>query len=247
MINERVALVTGGSRGIGRAISVALAEAGMRVYINYTANKGAADSAVDQCLGCGKGTASALQFDVASKEEVEKAINAIKEESGRLDVLVNNAGISHNALLLRTKDEDWDRVMDINLKGAFLCSRAALKLLLKSTSGRIVNVSSVVGEMGNPGQVAYVASKAGVLGLTKAMAKELGSRQITVNAVTPGFIDTDMTKYMDESQRGQYLAEIPLESFGTPEDIAAAVRFLTSPDAKYITGQVLGVNGGLYM
>jgi 3-oxoacyl-[acyl-carrier protein] reductase len=162
-------------------------------------------------------------------------------------VLVNNAGISHNALLLRTKDEDWHRVLDVNLTGAFLCSRAALKLLLKSTSGRIVNVSSVVGEMGNPGQVAYVASKAGVLGLTKALAKELGGRQITVNAITPGFIDTDMTNYMNESQRNQYLTGIPLECFGTPEDVAAAVTFLSSSDAKYITGQVLGVNGGLYM
>lgn len=247
MIDERVALVTGGSRGIGRAISVALAEQGMRVYINYSANKAAADSVVDQCLGSAQGKASAIQFDVASKDEVEKAINTIKEESGRLDVLVNNAGVSHNCLLLRTKDEDWDKVMDINLKGAFLCCRAALKLLLRSTSGRIVNVSSVVGEMGNPGQVAYVASKAGILGLTKALAKELGGRQITVNAITPGFIDTDMTSYMDESQRGQYLAEIPLKSFGTPEDIAAAVRFLTSSEARYITGQVLGVNGGLYM
>jgi 3-oxoacyl-[acyl-carrier protein] reductase len=247
MIDERVALVTGGSRGIGRAICVALAEAGFRVYINYTANKGAADSVVSECLEYGKGGASALQFDVGSKEEVEKAINTIKEESGRLDVLVNNAGISHNALLLRTKDEDWHKVLDINLTGAFLCSRAALKLLLKSTSGRIVNVSSVVGEMGNPGQVAYVASKAGVLGLTKALAKELGSRQITVNAITPGFIDTDMTKYMDENQRIHYLNGIPLQSFGTPEDVAAAVKFLSSSDAKYITGQVLGVNGGLYM
>ena len=245
MVSERVALVTGGSRGIGRAISVALVQAGIKVYINYTTNKEAANSAVDECLKYGE--ASALPFDVSSKDEVEKALAAIKADSGRLDILVNNAGISHNALLLRTKDEDWHRVLDINLTGAFLCSRAALKLLLKSKSGRIVNVSSVVGEMGNPGQVAYVASKSGVIGLTKALAKELGSRQITVNAVTPGFIDTDMTKDLDEKQRNHYLSGIPLECFGAPEDIAAAVRFLSSSDAKYITGQVLGVNGGLYM
>jgi 3-oxoacyl-[acyl-carrier protein] reductase len=226
---------------------VALAKTGVKVYVNYSSSRDAADETVNECLKFGDKIATVLPFNVACKDEVEQAIGQIKEESGGLDILVNNAGITYDSLLLRTKDEDWQRVMDVNLTGTFLCCRAALRLILKRSNGRIVNISSVVGEMGNPGQVAYVSSKAAVIGLTKSLAKELGGKGITVNAVAPGFIDTDMTSSLDESQRDNYLGVIPLKKFGQPQDVAEAVRFLCSVEAGYVTGQVLGVNGGLYM
>jgi 3-oxoacyl-[acyl-carrier protein] reductase len=246
MDDNVVALVTGGSRGIGKAICTELAAQKVTVYVNYASNSDAAKLTVEECRKYG-GVAHEIQFNVADKTGVEAAIARIRDESGKLDVLVNNAGISHNSLLLRTKDEDWERVLETNLKGAFFCTRAALKLLLKSARGRIVNISSVVAEMGNPGQVAYVASKAGLIGMTKSLAKELGTRGITVNAVTPGFIETDMTKELDDAQKAHYLGAIALGKFGEACDVAGAVAFLVSPQARYITGQVLGVNGGLYM
>lgn len=242
----QVALVTGASRGIGRAIAVALAARGCRVFVNYTAGAEAAQATVDACTQAG-GSASAVQFDVASSEAADGAISAIHKEAGRLDVLVNNAGIARDGLLIRYKDEDWRRVLAVNLDGAFYCSRAAAKIMMRARQGRIINISSIVGEMGNPGQAAYVASKAGLIGLTKSMAKELAARNITVNAVTPGFIETDMTAALDPATREEMQKQIPLARLGSSEDIAAIVAFLAGSEASYITGQVIGVNGGMYM
>jgi 3-oxoacyl-[acyl-carrier protein] reductase len=243
---QRIALVTGGSRGIGKATAMRLAQEGCHVYINYASNEQAALEAVRECEMLGGG-ATPLRFNVACAEEVELAFKQIKNEKGGLDILINNAGVTANSLLLRTKVSEWDRVQEVNLRGAFLCAKEAAKLLLKSECGRIVNVSSVVAERGNPGQSAYVASKAGVIGLTKALALELAPRQITVNAVTPGFIDTDMTDSLSDDQKSTYLDSIPLGKFGSPEDIASAIAFLVSSESSYITGQVIGINGGMYM
>lgn len=240
----KVALVTGGSRGIGRSVCVALAKSGAKVYVNYASNSAAADETVKLCE---PGSAQVLGFDVANGEAVEQAFDTIKQKEGRIDILVNNAGITSDGLFIRMKDEDWHRTLGINLNGAFFCSRAAAKMMMKARSGRIINMSSVVGQMGNPGQVAYVSSKAGIIGMTKAMARELASRGITVNAVAPGYIDTDMTRDLDAGLKEKLNAEIPLGRTGQPEEIAAAVAFLASDMAGYITGQVIGVNGGLYM
>ena len=245
-LTGKVALVTGGSRGIGRSICLGLASLGATVYVNYSSRSDAADETVGMCEDL-KGNAITLGFDVSSSEAVDAAIKKIKEDSERLDILVNNAGITSDGLFVRTKDEDWKRVISINLDGAFHCSRAAAKIMMKQRVGRIVNISSVVGEMGNPGQAAYVASKAALIGLTKSNAKELASRNITVNAITPGFIETDMTSKLDEKLKAEHFKAIPLGSYGKPEDIASCVSFLASESARYITGQVLGVNGGMYM
>lgn len=244
---QRIALVTGGSRGIGKATVLRLVEDGCHVYVNYSSNEQAALDTVRECEALGAGGATPLRFNVGCADEVELAFKQIKNEKGGLDILINNAGITANSLLLRTKVSDWDRVQEVNLRGAFLCAKEAAKLLLKSECGRIINVSSVVAERGNPGQSAYVASKAGVIGLTKALALELAPRQITVNAVTPGFIDTDMTDSLSDDQKSSYLDSIPLGKFGSPRDIANAIAFLASSDSSYITGQVLGINGGMYM
>jgi 3-oxoacyl-[acyl-carrier protein] reductase len=243
---DRVALVTGASRGIGRAIAVQLARLGAHVYVNFSSNGVAAEEAVKACHEAG-GTADLIGFDVADGAAVERAIDSIKEHRKRLDILVNNAGISKDGLLIRFKDEDWKRVMDVNLNGAFYCSRAAAKIMMKARTGRIINVGSVVGEMGNAGQCAYVSSKAALIGLTKSMAKELGSRAITVNVVTPGFIETEMTAGLDPALQQEYLKGIPLGRFGTADEVAAVVAFLAQDSAAYLTGQVLGINGGLYM
>ncbi|WKZ57335.1 MAG: 3-oxoacyl-[acyl-carrier-protein] reductase [Bdellovibrionota bacterium] len=245
-IEGRVALVTGGSRGIGRAISVALAQAGATVWVNYQSNAGAAEETVALCEQTG-GKARAIHFNVGESAAVDAGISHVIEESGGIDILINNAGISHDGLVIRLKDEDWSRTMRVNLDGAFYCARAVAKTMMKARRGRIVNMSSIVGEMGNPGQVPYVASKAGLIGLTKALAKELASRGITVNAITPGFIDTDMTAALPEKVREQYLQEIPLGRFGSPDEVAQLVLFLASDMSSYITGQVVGINGGLYM
>lgn len=246
VLSEQVALVTGGSRGIGRAVCKTLAASGAKVYVNYGSNADAANETVKLCEEVG-GQAVAIGFNVADNEAVDSAIDKIKTDEGRLDVLVNNAGVTHNGVFIRLKNEDWDKVMDINLSGAFYCARAAAKLMMKARQGRIINISSVVGEMGNPGQAPYVASKAGLIGLTKSLAKELGVRNITVNAVTPGFIETEMTSDLSDDLKAEHLKVIPLGSYGQGEDIANAVNFLASPESRYITGQVLGVNGGMYM
>ena len=243
-LTGKVALVTGGSRGIGRCICVALAKAGAKVFINFSSNSMAAEETVKLCP---EGSAELLGFDVSKSESVDAAFDTIKQKAGKLDILVNNAGITSDQLLIRLKDEDWHRTIGINLDGAFFCSRAAAKIMMKARTGRIINISSVVGEMGNVGQVAYVASKAGLIGMTKALSRELASRGITVNAITPGYIETDMTKDLSPDIREKLTSSIPLGRTGHPEEVAAAVAFLATDVAGYVTGQVLGVNGGLYM
>lgn len=243
-LDGQTALVTGGGRGIGKAIALALAEAGAEVVVNYANSAGAADEVVASINAAG-GKAYALKANVSIEEEVDGLIKAVLERSGRLDVLVNNAGITRDGLLMRMKTSDWQAVIDLNLSGVFLCSRAVARPMLKQKSGRIINITSVVGLMGNAGQANYAAAKAGVLGLTKSTAKELASRGITVNAVAPGFIATDMTKDLDADA---ILKDIPLGQFGTQEQVAGAVRFLAADSAAaYITGQVLQVDGGMVM
>ena len=243
-LDGQTALVTGGGRGIGKAIALALAEAGAEVVVNYANSAGAADEVVASINAAG-GKAYALKANVSIEAEVDGLIKAVLERSGRLDVLVNNAGITRDGLLMRMKTSDWQAVIDLNLSGVFLCSRAVARPMLKQKSGRIINITSVVGLMGNAGQANYAAAKAGVIGLTKSTAKELASRGITVNAVAPGFIATDMTKDLDADA---ILKDIPLGQFGTQEQVAGAVRFLAAdPAAAYITGQVLQVDGGMVM
>ncbi len=243
-LDGQTALVTGGGRGIGKAIALALAEAGAEAVVNYANSAGAADEVVASINAAG-GKAYALKANVSIEEEVDGLIKAVLERSGRLDVLVNNAGITRDGLLMRMKTSDWQAVIDLNLSGVFLCSRAVARPMLKQKSGRIINITSVVGLMGNAGQANYAAAKAGVIGLTKSTAKELASRGITVNAVAPGFIATDMTKDLDADA---ILKDIPLGQFGTQEQVAGAVRFLAAdPAAAYITGQVLQVDGGMVM
>jgi len=242
---RRVALVTGASRGIGRAIAEALARDGLFVILNYQSNQTAAEETLAAIGGPEHGRLA--QFDVADEAAVEAAIKSIGEREGRLDVLVNNAAIAIDGLLLRTKTADFMRVLNTNLTSVFFLCRAASRLLLKAKeSGRIINLTSVVGETGNAGQVSYTSAKAGILGLTRTLARELASRGITVNAVSPGYIDTDMTRAtLSDEMRKQLSAQIPLGRTGKPEDVAAAVAFLASLPAGYITGQVLRVNGGL--
>jgi len=245
-LKGKVALVTGGSRGIGRAVSLRLAGAGAFVAVNYARNEEAARETL-RLIGEAGGEAEALCFDVADHRAATGAIAALIQRKGRIDILVNNAGESRDGLLVRMKEQDWDRVIDTNLKGAFNCSRAVAVAMMKRRSGRIINVSSVVALSGNAGQANYSASKAGLVGLTKSLARELAPRAICVNAVAPGLIDTDMTSAMTEEQRERVLGEIPLSRLGTPDDVAGVVLFLASDEAGYITGQVIGVNGGLYM
>ena len=243
-LDGQTALVTGGGRGIGRAIALALGEAGAEVVVNYSSSASAADDVVATITAAG-GKAYALQANVSIEEEVDGLIKTVLDRSGRLDVLVNNAGITRDGLLMRMKTSDWQSVIDLNLSGVFLCTRAVARPMLKQKSGRIINITSVVGLMGNAGQANYAAAKAGVIGLTRSTAKELASRGITVNAVAPGFIATDMTKDLDA---GSILKDIPLGTFGTQEQVAGAVRFLAADSAAaYITGQVLQVDGGMVM
>jgi 3-oxoacyl-[acyl-carrier protein] reductase len=244
-LTGKKALVTGASRGIGKAVAMKLAAEGADVIITATSLERAKQTA-DQIVSLGR-KAVPVKVDVGVSSDVEALFQVVAEEFGSLDILVNNAGITRDGLLMRMKDEDWDSVIDINLKGTFLCTREAIKLMAKAKSGRIVSISSVVGEMGNSGQANYCASKAGIIGFTKAVAREYAKRNITVNAVAPGFIETDMTGVLTEGVRDELLKQIPVNRFGAPEDIANAVYYLVSDLGSYVTGQVLSVNGGMHM
>ncbi|HZH62754.1 MAG TPA: 3-oxoacyl-[acyl-carrier-protein] reductase [Metabacillus sp.] len=246
MLSNKVALVTGASRGIGKAIALDLAKNGASVAINYAGNEAKANEVVDEIKGNG-GQAIAIKADVSNSDDVQQMIKEVIKEFGQLDILVNNAGITRDNLLMRMKDSEWDDVIDTNLKGVFLCTKAVTRQMMKQRNGRIINITSVVGVSGNPGQANYVAAKAGVIGLTKTTAKELASRNITVNAVAPGFITTDMTDELNDEIKADLLKQIPLATLGEPGDIANAVTFLASDKSKYITGQTLHVNGGMVM
>ncbi|MEO1394093.1 MAG: 3-oxoacyl-[acyl-carrier-protein] reductase [Cyanobacteria bacterium J06634_5] len=242
---DKVAIITGSSRGIGKAAALAIASEGAKVVINYARSSNAADDVVSAIKADG-GEAIALQADVSKADDVDAMIKATMDAFGRIDVLVNNAGITRDTLLLRMKPEDWQAVIDLNLTGVFLCTRAVSKIMLKQRSGRIVNISSVAGLMGNPGQANYSAAKAGVIGFTKTVAKELAPRGVTANVVAPGFIATDMTGELKNTE--EILKFIPLARYGQPEEVAGLIRFLAAdPAAAYITGQVMNVDGGMVM
>lgn len=240
----KVALVTGGSRGIGRAICLELARRGAAVAVNFAGNEAAAQETAEACRALGA-QAEIFRADVADPAACEELVKAVKERFGQVDILVNNAGITRDGLLMTAKAEDFDQVLDTNLRGAYFCMKAASKLMMRQRYGRIVNLSSVVGLRGNAGQTGYAASKAGILGLTKAAAKELAARSITVNAVAPGFIDTDMTSVLPEKAKEAMLTTIPMGRTGAPEDVARAVAFFAEESAAYLTGQVLCVDGGM--
>ena len=242
---DQVAVITGSSRGIGKAAALALAAEGAKVVVNYASSSSAADQVVQQIEADG-GSAIALQADVSKADQVDALIKATMDQFGRIDVLVNNAGITRDTLLLRMKPEDWQAVIDLNLTGVFLCTRAVSKIMLKQRSGRIINISSVAGLMGNPGQANYSAAKAGVIGFTKTVAKELAPRGVTANVVAPGFIATDMTGDLKNTE--EILKYIPLGRYGQPEEVAGLIRYLAAdPSAAYITGQVMNVDGGMVM
>lgn len=240
------AIVTGASRGIGREIALLLGKEGARVAVNYSGSKDKADEVVKQIKESG-GEAFAIQADVSDADSVKNMVDKTVEAFERVDILVNNAGITRDNLLMRMKEDEWDDVININLKGVFLCTKGVTRQMMRQREGRIVNVASIVGVSGNPGQANYVAAKAGVIGFTKTAAKELASRNINVNAVAPGFITTDMTDALSEEVKGQMLAVIPLGKLGSPEDVARTVLFLLSEDAAYITGQTIHVDGGMVM
>jgi 3-oxoacyl-[acyl-carrier protein] reductase len=242
----RVALVTGGSRGIGRAISTTLAAAGAEVFVNYAKGEGAARETCEAIRAAG-GKAEPVGFDVSDAKATDEAVQKIAKDKGRLDIVISNAGISIDALLLRLKDDDLDRLLAVNLKGAIALARSAIRPMMRARFGRLVFVSSVVGEMGNAGQTAYAATKAGLIGAAKSIAKEYASRSITVNVITPGFIETDMTASLPAEAKEMMITATPLGRYGTPGDVAAAALYLSSEEAGFVTGQVLRVNGGLYV
>jgi 3-oxoacyl-[acyl-carrier protein] reductase len=241
---DRVAIVTGGGRGIGRAIALRLADAGATVSVNDVGNAEPANAVVAEIKAKGR-QSIAVMADISVTAEVERLVGTVKDAYGRVDILVNNAGITRDQLIMRMSDEEWDKVLTVNLKGAFLCSRAVVRQMMKQRWGRIISIASIVGVLGNPGQANYSASKAAIIGLTRTLAKEIGSRQITVNAVAPGFIDTEMTQRLEESWKQELKNRIPLGYVGSPQDVAEAVAFLASEEARYITGQVLNVDGGV--
>ena len=242
----KAAIVTGASRGIGREIALQLAQEGAKVAVNYSGSKDKADEVVLQIKDAG-GEAFAIQADVSNSDSVKKMVDMTIENFGSIDILVNNAGITKDNLLVRMKEDEWDDVININLKGVFLCTKGVSRQMMRQRAGKIVNVASIVGVSGNAGQANYVAAKAGVIGFTKTTAQELAARNINVNAVAPGFITTDMTDALNEDMKNQMLANIPLGKLGSPENVAKTVMFLLSDDAAYITGQTIHVDGGMVM
>lgn len=245
-LEGKAALVTGASRGIGREIALELARQGANVAVNFSGSEAKANEVVDEIKALGR-EAFAVKCDVSNSEEVAAMVKGTIDNYGKLDILVNNAGITRDNLLMRMKEEEWDDVININLKGVFLCTKAVTRQMMKQRVGRIINIASVVGVSGNPGQANYVAAKAGVIGLTKTTAKELASRNITVNAVAPGFITTDMTDKLPEEVTAELLKQIPLARLGEPKDIAKITAFIASDDSAYMTGQTLHINGGMVM
>jgi len=246
LLDGKVAIVTGASRGIGRSVAIELAKAGAKVVINYAGNTAAAES-VKETIEAEGGQAIVCQADVADANSVDDMVKQTVESFGRIDILINNAGITRDGLLMRMKESDWDAVMNTNLKGVFNCTKAVSRIMMKQKSGNIVNMTSVVGLMGNAGQSNYSAAKAGVIGFTKSMAKELAPRGITVNAIAPGFITTDMTAVLSDQVKNDLADKIPLGRLGEPEDISKAVIFLVSGSANYITGQTINIDGGMVM
>jgi 3-oxoacyl-[acyl-carrier protein] reductase len=241
-----IAVVTGASRGIGAEIAAELARSGFHVFINYTLNQAQAEKTRDDLQSQGA-KVDICEFDVSNSAQVDEKFDWIAKNFGPISVLVNNAGITIDSLLIRMKDEDLDRTLDVDLKGAIYCSRAAVKQMMRARQGSIIQISSVIGESGNAGQSAYAAAKSGLIGFSKSMAKEFASRQVRINVVTPGFIQTDMTRTLTEAQKENIQKSVPLGYLGEPKDVASLVAFLASPASRYITGQVIGVNGGLYM
>lgn len=245
-LSGKTAIVTGGSRGIGKAIALKLAEKGANIVVNYTSNSNMAEETVNEIKNMGR-EALAIKADVSNPDDVKNLVKEVEKSFSSIDILVNNAGITRDTLLIRMKDDDWDKVMNVNLKGTFLCTKLVGKKMMKQRSGRIVNITSVVGIIGNAGQANYSASKAGVIGFTKSTAKELSSRGINVNAVAPGFIQTEMTEKLSEEVVDNYAKNIPLGKLGKPEDVANVVAFLCSQESAYLTGQVINVDGGMVM
>lgn len=245
MLKDKIALVTGGSRGIGSSICKELAKAGATVLINYANSKDSALKVLEEIVE-GRGKGEVIGFDVSDYSIVEEKIKYLIEKYEKIDILVNNAGITRDSLFMRMKESQWDEVFETNTKGVFNCTKNVVRMMLKNQYGKIINISSVVGEMGNPGQVNYSSTKSALIGFTKSLAKELGSKNINVNAITPGFIETEITEVLSDSIKDKYKEIIPLSRFGKPEDVAKAVLFLASDDSSYITGEVLKINGGLY-
>ena len=243
-LSNRVAIVTGGGRGIGRTIALKLAEVGATVVVNDIGEASPVDSVAEEIKAMG-GQSLAVLADVSSSSDVARLVEETIAAYGKVDILVNNAGIARDQLIIRMSDEDWDRVLSVNLKGAFLCARAVLRHMIKQRWGRIISIASIVGLVGNPGQANYASAKAGIIGFTRTVAKEVAARGITANAIAPGFIDTEMTQRLEEDWKQQLKKQIPLGYFGSPRDVAEAVAFLASEEARYITGQVLSVDGGM--
>jgi 3-oxoacyl-[acyl-carrier protein] reductase len=245
-VSQKVAIVTGAARGIGRAIGLRLGKEGAHVVVSTGSSTDAAQAVTDEIISNG-GQATCIQCDVSDPGQVGRLVDDTLKQLERIDILVNNAGVTRDTLVARMKDDDWDQVLNVNLRGAFYCSRGVAKTMMRQRSGRIINISSVVGLFGNPGQANYSASKAGLLGLTKSLAKELAPRHVTVNAIAPGYIETEMTRELGEKATEEFMKYIPLRSIGSPEDVAALVIFLASEEARYITGEVIRVDGGLAM